>query len=71
MFQEIENIFDEEERVELSKYARKEFLIMMEEAGIKNEMIVDFIDKELRRLGLLEIRPSLTRELSNQIINGE
>jgi hypothetical protein len=71
MFQEIEDIFNEEERIELSPYARKEMLLMMEENGIKNEMIVDFIDKELRRLGLLEARLSLSKELSNQLLNGE
>ena len=71
MFQEIEDILNEEKRLELSPYARKEMLLMMEENGIKNDMVVDFIDKELRRLGLLEARPSLSKELSNQLLNGE
>ena len=71
MFQEIEDIFNEEERLQLSPYARNEMLLLMEENGIKNDMIVDFIDKELRRLGLLEVRPSLTKEISNNLLNGE
>ena len=71
MFQEIEDIFNEEERINLQPHIRQDLLIMMNEAGIKNDMVVDFIDKELRRLGLLEARPSLSKELSNQLLNGE
>jgi hypothetical protein len=67
LLMEIDDIYDENEKLILEDYLRIEILELLKEGGIELDCINSFPRVELKRLGLLEVRPNLEREISSNI----
>jgi len=68
LLMEIDDIYDENEKLILEDYLRIEILEFIKEAGLNLDCIDKFLEVELKRLGLLDLRPTLKKELSKNIL---